>query len=137
MRGPFTVALFQNDGAYAACFTSPSFTEMNELSSSPMAGGRSRELSAAGVCTGAGSGGSGPAAGQYGGPGGHRTGSLNQVVENHLTTGTVYDLIDGRAAGVTGVTLVRGDGQDVVATVADGWFVAWWPGAASPGRRRR
>ena len=26
VRGPFTVALFQDDGAYAACFTSSSFT---------------------------------------------------------------------------------------------------------------
>ena len=28
VRGPFTVALFQNAGAYAACFTSSSFTEV-------------------------------------------------------------------------------------------------------------
>ena len=31
VRGPFTVALFQNDGAYAACFTSSSFTEVTQI----------------------------------------------------------------------------------------------------------
>jgi hypothetical protein len=41
-------------------------------------------------------------------------------------------MVEGRvASGVTGVTLVRDDGQDVVATVADGWLLAWWPGDAS------
>ena len=34
VRGPFTVALFQNDGSYAACFTSSSFTEVDQVSSS-------------------------------------------------------------------------------------------------------
>ena len=138
VRGPFTVALFQNDGAYAACFTSPSFTEINELSSSPANGGvQSGELSVhSGSAAGAGSAGSGPAAGQSAVVlEGTSSGDLNQVVENHLTTTSEgpYTLIDGRvASGVTGVTLVRDDGQDVVATVADGWFVAWWPGADSP-----
>ena len=32
VRGPFTVALFQNGGAYAACFTSSSFTEVTQVS---------------------------------------------------------------------------------------------------------
>jgi hypothetical protein len=137
VRGPFTVALFQNDGAYAACFTSPSFTEINELSSSPTAGGaQSGELSVHSASAGAGSGGSGPAAGQSAVVlEGTSSGDLNQVVENHLSTTSQgpYTLIDGRVAnGVTGVTLVRDDGQDVVATVDDGWFVAWWPGADSP-----
>ncbi len=137
VRGPFTVALLQNDGAYAACFTSPSFTEINELSSPTAGGAQSGELSVhSGSAAGAGSGGSGPAAGQSAVVlEGTSSGDLNQVVENHLATTSQgpYTLIDGRVAnGVTGVTLVRDDGQDVVATVADGWFVAWWPGAASP-----
>ena len=41
VRGPFTVALFQNDGAYAACFTSSSFTEVNQLSATGGAGASS------------------------------------------------------------------------------------------------
>ena len=137
VRGPFTVALFQNDGAYAACFTSPSFTEISELSSPSAGGAQSGELSVRnGSADGAGPGGSGPAAGQSAVVlEGTSSGDLSQVVENHLTTTSQgpYTLIDGRVAnGVTGVTLVRQDGPDVVATVADGWFVAWWPGAASP-----
>src|SRR6185312_12488460 len=37
---------------------------------------------------------------------------------------------DGRVgAAVTGVTLVLKDGTHVAATVANGWFAAWWPGS--------
>lgn len=32
-------------------------------------------------------------------------------------------------AGVTGVTITRDDGSAVQATVANGWYLAWWPGA--------
>jgi len=47
----------------------------------------------------------------------------------HLSTADgPYTLVDGRVASeVTGVTLVLDNGQDVVATVADGWLLAWWP----------
>ena len=41
VRGPFTVALFQNDGAYASCFTSSSFTETSMVSSGGSGEGRS------------------------------------------------------------------------------------------------
>ena len=61
------------------------------------------------------------------------SGSLQQVLQNHLTTAAdgPYTLINGRTQpGVTGVTLLRDDGQDVVASVAHGWFVAWWPGSS-------
>jgi hypothetical protein len=60
------------------------------------------------------------------------SGDLSQILQTHLTTSAdgPYTFIDGRVAnGVTGVTLVRTDGEDVVSTVADGWFVAWWPGS--------
>ena len=55
-------------------------------------------------------------------------------MQSHLTTASdgAYTLIDGRTEpGVTAVTLVLDNGQDVVATVADGWFVAWWPGSGN------
>lgn len=64
------------------------------------------------------------------------SGSLQQVIQSHLSTAGdgPYTLVDGRTQpGVTGVTLVRDDGQDVVATVAGGWFVAWWLESASAG----
>ena len=40
--------------------------------------------------------------------------------------------IAGRAGmDVSGVTIVMADGMDVQATVSNGWFAAWWPGAQS------
>ncbi|HZE04322.1 MAG TPA: hypothetical protein VE127_03795, partial [Solirubrobacteraceae bacterium] len=42
-----------------------------------------------------------------------------------------YGFAYGRTGtGVSAVTLVLEDGTKVQATVANGWFVAWWPGAA-------
>jgi hypothetical protein len=63
---------------------------------------------------------------------GTSSGDLTQVLQNHLTTSAdgPYTFIDGQVAnGATAVTLVLTDGQDITATVADGWFVAWWPGS--------
>jgi hypothetical protein len=137
VRGPFTVALFQDDGAYAACFTSPSFTEVNQISSG---GGTGASSGSGSVSLHAQNGSSLGGAGQGPNSGaastslsGTSSGDVQDLVQTHLSTSTdgAYTLVDGRtASGVTGVTLVRDDGQDVVATVADGWIVAWWPGTA-------
>ena len=65
---------------------------------------------------------------------GTSSGDLQPVTQTHLSISGdgPYTLVEGRAAsGVTGVTLVRDDGQDVVATVDDGWLIAWWPGSAT------
>jgi hypothetical protein len=134
VRGPFTVALFQNDGAYASCFTSSSFTETNMVASNDSSGGT---VGLARGSAAAGSGG-GPGGGGSGGPssvsvaGETASGDLTHVTQSHLSTSDgPYTLIDGRvASGVSGVTMVLDDGQDVVTTVADGWFVAWWPDGA-------
>jgi hypothetical protein len=130
VRGPFTITLLQNGTSYATCFTGPSFTEVNRISS-PSGGAAGSEQSGSLSVTN--SGGSAP----QGGVGSlvrleqTSSGDLTQVLQNHLTTSSngPYTFIDGRVAnGVTGVTLVLDGGQNVVATVADGWFVAWWPG---------
>ena len=133
VRGPFTVSLFQDDGAYAACFTSASFTEVNQIASSGGAGVSGTQVGSA----------SGTASSSGGGQGAglsstsvSRTssGDLENVMQTHLSTSAdgAYTLVDGRtASGVTGVTLVQQGGQDVVATVDDGWFIAWWPGDAA------
>ena len=43
-----------------------------------------------------------------------------------------YTLVEGRTGdGVTGVTLVLGDGSTVTATSGNGLFVAWWPNSQS------
>ena len=135
IRGPFTVALFQDDGAYAACFTSSSFTEVSQISSSGDAGASSGSVSVQGSVP-AGDAGQRPAGGVARTSvivTGTSSGDLQHVAQTHLSTSAdgPYTLVEGRTtSGVTGVTLVGQDGQDVVATVADGWLVAWWPGTA-------
>lgn len=133
VRGPFMITLLQNGTSYATCFTGPSFTEVNRIdapSSSSSGGTQTGELH---VSQGA----DGGASSQGGGVGSlvrletTSSGDLTQVLQNHLTTASEgpYTFIDGRVAnGVSGVSLVLTDGSDVVSTVADGWFVAWWPG---------
>jgi hypothetical protein len=127
VRGPFTVALYQNGNDYAACFTGPSFTEISQIDSdgSSVSGSssvRGSEQSQHDMTRGSTSFGGSTA-----------SGNLEQVTQSSSTSSDgAYTLVDGRTkSGVTGVTLVRDDGQDVVATVADGWFVAWWPGNAT------
>jgi hypothetical protein len=137
VRGPFTITLLQNGTSYATCFTGPSFTEVNRITSpSNGSGGAQSGTLSVGSQTADG-GASGPQAGGVGSVvslEGTSSGDLNQVLQNHLTTTSdgPYTFIDGRVAnGVTGVTLALDDGQSIVATVADGWFVAWWPGNTS------
>ena len=128
VRGPFTVALFQNAGAYAACFTSSSFTEVTQVSADD--GSTANAQSVNGAIRDLGSG--APAGGMSSVTvGGTSSGDLQNVVQTHTSTTAdgAYTLVDGRvASGVTAVTLVLDNGQDVVATVADGWLIAWWPG---------
>jgi hypothetical protein len=132
VRGPFTVTLFQNDGAYASCFTSSSFTEVTQVAANGGAGSNAQSVN--GVVRTSGSG-SPPGGGlSTVTVGSTSSGDLQNVLQTHLSTSAdgPYTLVEGRvASGVTGVTLVRDDGQDVVATVADGWLLAWWPGDAS------
>jgi hypothetical protein len=133
VRGPFTITLLQNGTSYATCFTGPSFTEVNRITTSSNGSGGVQSGSLSVNSQTAGGGVSGPQAGGVGSIvrlEGTTSGDLNQVLQNHLTTTSdgPYTFIDGRVAnGVTGVTLALNDGQNVVATVADGWFVAWWP----------
>ena len=134
VRGPFTITLLQNGTSYATCFTGPSFTEVNRITSASngSSGVQSGSLSINSQTANGGV--SGPQAGGVGSIvslEGTSSGDLNQVLQNHLTTTSdgPYTFIDGRVAnGATGVTLVLDDGESIVATVADGWFVAWWPG---------
>ncbi len=132
VRGPFTVALYQNDSAYMGCFTSSSFTQVTQVSSD---GDTSNGvLKVSGSSSGSGSGSGSPAQGlSTVTVGGTTSGDLQNVVQSHLSTADgPYTLVDGRvASGVTGVTLVLDHGQDVVATVADGWLLAWWPSDAA------
>ena len=45
------------------------------------------------------------------------------------SSGQALTLVDGRIGeGVTSVTIDRNDGSSIQATVAGGWYLAWWPG---------
>ena len=126
VRGPFTVALYQNYSAYMGCFTSSSFTQVTQVSSDGD--------SSNGVLKVSGSGSASPSQGlSTVTVGGTTSGDLQNIVQSHLSTADgPYTLVDGRvASGVTGVTLVLDHGQDVMATVADGWLLAWWPSDAA------
>ena len=48
------------------------------------------------------------------------------------SAGNALTLVDGRTgADVTAVTIERSDGSSVQATVANGWYLAWWPGTVA------
>jgi hypothetical protein len=127
VRGPFTVALYQNNSAFMGCFTSSSFTQVTQVSSDGTSNG---VLKVSGSGSGSGSPSQGLSTVTVAGT---TSGDLQNVVQSHLsTTDGPYTLVDGRvASGVTGVTLELDNGQDVVATVADGWLLAWWPSDAA------
>jgi hypothetical protein len=97
-RGPFTFAVYADSTSSAICISSPSFTSVSGSSSSVPA-----SIPAGKVL----------------------------LSTSHTTNrdGQAYSFGDGHTgAGVSAVTLVLDDGTKVEATVANGWFVAWWPG---------
>lgn len=128
VRGPFTVALYQNDSAYMGCFTSASFTQVTQVSSDR--GTSNGVLKVSGSGSGSGSPSQSLSTVTVSGT---TSGDLQNVVQSHLSTADgPYTLVDARvASGVTGVSLVLDNGQDVEATVADGWLLAWWPSDAA------
>lgn len=128
VRGPFTVALYRNDSAYMGCFTGSSFTQVIQVSSDGDTSNGVLKVSGSGSSSGRSSQGLSTVT-----VGGTTSGDLQNVVQSHLSTAEgPYTLVDGRVgSGVTGVTLVLDSGQDVVATVADGWLLAWWPSDAA------
>ena len=134
VRGPFTMELYQDGDADAACFSGPSIIEVDQIGSTGSSGGVSNRISVQQQASGGGGAGGPGATSSSGSVSATASGDLEQVLQNHLTTPSdgPYTLVNGRTgSGVTGVTLVRDDGQHVVASVADGWFVAWWPGGAT------
>jgi hypothetical protein len=123
-RGPFTAMILQSGSASATCLTGPSFTTTAANNAQP--GGATQHTLSAGT--------SGPPpAVSIMGLGGPSTGPISQASQSQFTTadGQPYTLVQGSvAADVTKVTLVLSDASNVQATVANGSFVAWWPGNA-------
>jgi hypothetical protein len=97
-RGPFTFSVYADSNSSATCIKGPTFTSVSNSTTS----------SPIDV------------------PAGHILLSGSHASERG---GGSYSFADGRTGdGVSAVTLVLADGTDVQATVANGWFVAWWPG---------
>jgi len=97
-RGPFTFSVYGDNDASSTCIEGPSFTAVATSESS-------MPVSV---------------------PAGQITMSSAHPPSHARAP---YSFADGRTGdGVSGVTLVLGDGTTVQATVGNGWFVAWWPG---------
>ncbi len=132
-RGPFTAMILHSAGASATCFNGPSFTTI--AANNTQSGGGASEHA---ISSGSSSGESAAAGAARSSTsvmrlGGNDAGPIGSATQSHLVTTSEqpYTFVQGQvASGVTGVTLVRSAGSDVQATVADGSFVAWWPGNA-------
>ncbi len=121
VRGPFTLVIYQDGAAHATCLTGPLITVVSRSSGS---GG---SMTVSGSVTGAIGTGSriSTMIGRL------TSGSITQMSVDHLasTSQGAYTVVTGQVeAGVTGVTLVRSDGEHVQTSVSNGLFVAWWPG---------
>jgi hypothetical protein len=100
-RGPFTFQIYADSRRSVRCVSGPSVTAVSVSFSS-----RDVAVPADGLSA--------------------------ERADSHLTNrnGQSFSFADGHAGtGVTGATLVLDDGTKVQATVSNGWFVAWWPGA--------
>lgn len=130
-RGPFTAMILRSAGASATCFNGPSFTTI-AANNTQSSGGASEHVLSGSSSVGSGTGGAQSSTSVMG-LGGNGAGPIGPATQSHLVTsgGQPYTFVQGQVvSGVTGVTLVRSDRSDVQATVADGSFVAWWPGSA-------
>jgi len=121
VRGPFTLVVYENSSTEATCLTGPSITMVSRSA----IGGDSTTVSG----SSSGVSGHGGSASMISGTG---SGAIKQISMAHLTSTSQgsYTLVEGRVdQDVTGVTLVRSDGQHIEASTGNGWFVAWWPGS--------
>jgi hypothetical protein len=130
-RGPFTAMILRSAGTSATCFNGPSFTTI--AANNTQRDGGASEHALSGSSTAGSGAGSSQSSTSVMGLGGNGAGPIGPATQSHLLTssGQAYTFVQGQVvSGVTGVTLVRSDGSNVQATVADGSFVAWWPGSA-------
>jgi hypothetical protein len=134
VRGPFTLVIYENGDAHATCLTGPSITVVSQNASNGKATSGSMSVSQTGGQAGNANGSvaGGRSWAMVTGTGnGSTSGPLKNVVVAHLasTSQGPYTLVEGQAdPDVTGVTIVRSDGEQVQTTIDNGWFLAWWPG---------
>ena len=117
VRGPYTMAVYESGTTLASCLIGPSFTSVQAESLTS----DSNMVSA----------GQGPAPAS---PTGSLLsgGDIEQLLVSHESQAGngPYTVAEGRFGDqtVSAVTLVLSDGEDVTATIGNGWLVAWWPG---------
>jgi hypothetical protein len=136
VRGPYTVAVYAAGSADVTCFVGPSFVAVSGLSVTSTGNGASASASGFGSVSGA--NGAGPASAQSrssvrraSGGAAPVGGSGAGISASHFTlsNGSPYSLVVGHVSGpLTSAVIERSSGSGVTATVADGWFEAWWPG---------
>ncbi len=98
-RGPFTWAIFAGANDSASCIDGPSLTMVAASGGVNVTAPRGRI-------------------------------ALTSASQTKTPAGNAYSFVEGRAgSGVTAATLVLSDDARVQATIQNGWFVAWWPGA--------
>jgi hypothetical protein len=97
-RGPFTFVILAGDHGSESCITGPSFTWLSATATNGSTSVPAGQVVLSSTHT--------PA----------RDGQPLSFAEGHT------------GSNVTGTTLTLEDGTKVKATVANGWFVAWWPG---------
>ena len=100
-RGPYTAAIYANSTTGELCLSGNGVSMSSSSTSSAPASVPAGQIQ----------------------PGG---GGTRDSAGNALTR------VDGRTgAGVTAVTIELSDGSSVQATVAGGWYLAWWPGSVA------
>lgn len=119
VRGPYTLAVFEDSGVYGTCLTGPSVNEASVRG----ANGEANSLMGSGSSAGSGQVTSSSSGAVYGSSG------IESSLQSHGDSSSgAYTIMEGQVSSdVTGVTLVLQDGTDVGTTIGGGWFVAWWP----------
>jgi hypothetical protein len=141
-RGPFMAMILRSGPASATCFNGPSFTTIAANSAQVSRASEhvaSEHVLKMGSASGAPASSASPPSVSVLGLGGSSSGPITQASQSHRATtgGRPYTLVQGQVlAGVTSATLVLSSGSNVQATVADGSFVAWWPGSADAASAR-
>jgi hypothetical protein len=98
-RGPFTFSVYADSESTISCIQGPSFVALSQSQSSTPVSVPADQVQLASA---------------------HRS----------ARAGRDFGFAYGRTGtGVSAVTLVLDDGTKVQATVANGWFIAWWPGS--------
>jgi hypothetical protein len=109
-RGAHTILLFANAVGYNTCTIGPG---QRTISGGERAAGEAQPAVSAGEIL----------------PLGWGMGRTGDEQASRTGDGQPFSDVTGRVgAGVSGVTLVLADGTRVAATIAKGWFLAWWPG---------